>query len=205
MNIGEKIKELRKTKNLSQETLADVLNVSRQTISKWETGESNPDFDKIVPLCDFFGISTDELLKGEKFYLERSIVKEKTKNKALTISLCIIIFVVMMILVITIDEVGGNDPLTAAILLIGLGAISIILVYYNLSKPIIEKAPPKALTNDKKRLVYSIINMLSIIIYFLYSFFFNAWAYSWIIFIINVLIKRIFDLAVLLRSDNYEK
>lgn len=205
MNIGEKIKELRKTKNLSQETLADVLNVSRQTISKWETGESNPDFDKIVPLCDFFGISTDELLKGEKFYLERSIVKEKTKNKALTISLCIIIFVVMMILVITIDEVGGNDPLTAAILLIGLGAISIILVYYNLSKPIIEKAPPKAPTNDKKRLVYSIINMLSIIIYFLYSFFFNAWAYSWIIFIINVLIKRIFDLAVLLRSDNYEK
>jgi len=205
MNIGEKIKELRKTKNLSQETLADVLGVSRQTVSKWETGESNPDFDKIVPLCDFFNISTDELLKGEKFYLEKNIEKEKTKNKALTISLCIAIFVVMMILVITIDEVGGNDPLTAAILLIGLGAISIILVYYNLSKPLIDRTPKKVITNDKRRLIYSIINMLTVIIYFLYSFFFNAWAYSWIIFIINALVKRIFDLIIVLRDDNNEE
>ena len=60
MNIGEKIYNLRKKKNMSQEDLASVLNVSRQTISKWETGESNPDIDKIVPLCNFFEISTDE-------------------------------------------------------------------------------------------------------------------------------------------------
>ena len=95
MSIGEKIYSLRKSKNMSQEDLANVLNVSRQTVSKWETGESNPDIEKIVPLCDFFDISTDELLKGSNSYLEREIVLEKKRNKALTMSLCIVIFVVI--------------------------------------------------------------------------------------------------------------
>lgn len=68
---------------MSQEDLANVLNVSRQTVSKWETGESNPDIEKIVPLCDFFDISTDELLKGSNSYLEREIVLEKKEIKHL--------------------------------------------------------------------------------------------------------------------------
>ena len=66
MNLGEKIFELRKRKNLSQEEVAEILNVTRQTISKWETNQSTPDFDKIIPLCELFEISADELLKGEK-------------------------------------------------------------------------------------------------------------------------------------------
>lgn len=66
MNIGEKLFELRKAKNLSQEEVADKLNVTRQTVSKWETNQSTPDFDKIIPICELFEISTDELLKGTK-------------------------------------------------------------------------------------------------------------------------------------------
>ena len=81
MNIGEKIYNLRKKKNLSQEDLANILNVSRQTISKWETGESNPDIDKIVPLCNFFEISTDEFLKGRDIVYEKKLDKEKRKIK----------------------------------------------------------------------------------------------------------------------------
>ena len=66
MKIDEKIYLLRKEHNLSQEELANKLSVSRQTVSKWETGESCPDFDKIVPLCEIFGISTEELLRDRK-------------------------------------------------------------------------------------------------------------------------------------------
>ena len=54
MNIGEKLFELRKSKNLSQEEVAEKLNVTRQTVSKWETNQSTPDFDKILPLCELF-------------------------------------------------------------------------------------------------------------------------------------------------------
>ena len=66
MNLGEKLFELRKEKNLSQEAVAEKLNVTRQTISKWETNQSTPDFDKIIPICELYEISTDELLRGEK-------------------------------------------------------------------------------------------------------------------------------------------
>ena len=62
MDLGEKLYELRRTKNLSQENVADKLNVTRQTISKWERNQSTPDFDKIMPLCELYGITPNELL-----------------------------------------------------------------------------------------------------------------------------------------------
>lgn len=66
MNLGERLFKLRKSKNLTQDDVAEKLSVTRQTVSKWETNQSTPDFDKIVPLCDLYGISPNELLKGEK-------------------------------------------------------------------------------------------------------------------------------------------
>lgn len=61
-HIGVKIKELRKKKDLTQEKLAEYLNVSFQAISKWETGIASPDLSMIVPLARLFEVSTDELL-----------------------------------------------------------------------------------------------------------------------------------------------
>ena len=65
MNISEKILKLRKEKGLSQETFAEKLGVSRQSVSKWESGGSLPDIDKIIAMSKFFGVSTDYLLKDE--------------------------------------------------------------------------------------------------------------------------------------------
>ena len=63
MNFNEKLTNLRKTKGLSQEELGNELNVSRQTISKWESCQAYPDFQKLVLLSDYFGITLDELVK----------------------------------------------------------------------------------------------------------------------------------------------
>lgn len=60
-HIGEKIKELRRKNNMTQEKLAERLCVSYQTISKWETGTTSPDLSLIVPIARLFGITTDEL------------------------------------------------------------------------------------------------------------------------------------------------
>lgn len=62
MNLGEKIKELRKSKGITQEQLSDMLNVSSQAVSKWETGVANPDLALIPDLAKMFEVSTDELL-----------------------------------------------------------------------------------------------------------------------------------------------
>lgn len=66
MTLGERIYQLRTEKNLSQGTLADMLNVSRQSISKWETDSSIPDLDKLVKLGDIFSVTLDELILGKK-------------------------------------------------------------------------------------------------------------------------------------------
>lgn len=80
MTIGERLYKLRKDKNISQEELANALDVSRQTVSKWETDQSTPDFDKIIPLCEFFGITSDELLTGNYNIKE---AKQKMLNQIL--------------------------------------------------------------------------------------------------------------------------
>lgn len=63
MNFNEKLISLRKSKGLSQEGLGAQLKVSRQTISKWESAQSYPDFQRLVLLSDYFGLTLDELVK----------------------------------------------------------------------------------------------------------------------------------------------
>ena len=67
MTLSEKILSLRSQKGLSQLELAEKLEVSRQSVSKWETGQSVPDLDKLIKLSDLFGITVDELVReGER-------------------------------------------------------------------------------------------------------------------------------------------
>ena len=65
MILAEKIMEMRKKNGWSQEELAYQLGVSRQSVSKWESGASIPDLERILKLSEIFGVSTDYLLKEE--------------------------------------------------------------------------------------------------------------------------------------------
>lgn len=65
MTIGEKISKLRKENNYTQEQLAEILNVSRQSVSKWETDLTYPETEKIFALSKLFDCSADYLLKDD--------------------------------------------------------------------------------------------------------------------------------------------
>ena len=65
MTLGERLIQLRAKAGLSQDTLAEQLGVSRQSVSKWENDASVPDLEKLVKLSGVFGVSLDELVKGE--------------------------------------------------------------------------------------------------------------------------------------------
>ena len=65
MSISENLQILRKSKNMSQEELAEKLNVSRQAVSKWESGSGYPETEKIISICEIFDCSMDELVKGK--------------------------------------------------------------------------------------------------------------------------------------------
>lgn len=63
--IGKFIAFKRKQKNLTQEQLAQILNISNKTVSKWETGKSMPDYTLVKPLCEALNISVSELIDGQ--------------------------------------------------------------------------------------------------------------------------------------------
>lgn len=77
MKLAEQIYHMRTKHNLSQSELADTLGVSRQSVSKWETGASVPDLDKIMSMSEIFGVSLDELVTGN----EREKIEESAKIK----------------------------------------------------------------------------------------------------------------------------
>jgi transcriptional regulator with XRE-family HTH domain len=89
VEFHNKLYNLRKQKGLSQEELANRLNVSRQTISKWEVGDSTPDMENLIAISDLFEISLDELVMdkasvhtGEES--AKSEIVEELKQKVLT-------------------------------------------------------------------------------------------------------------------------
>ena len=81
MTLGERPLGYRTNIGMSQEKLAEKIGVSRQTISKWETNQSTPDFDKILPLCEVLGITTEELIKGEKEVKNAELEEIKQENE----------------------------------------------------------------------------------------------------------------------------
>ena len=66
MTLGEHICQYRVQRRLSQQEVAEKLEVSRQSVSKWETDGAVPELDKLVKLCELFEVSLDELVRGEK-------------------------------------------------------------------------------------------------------------------------------------------
>ena len=80
MILAEKITELRKKNGWSQEELAEQLDVSRQSISKWESAQSTPDMNRILKMSDIFGVSTDYLLKDEMVMLPEEHCSEQKEE-----------------------------------------------------------------------------------------------------------------------------
>ena len=105
MDIGNKIVTLRKKHNLSQETLAEKIGVSRQTISKWELGETSPDLKQASLLSKTFNISLDELVNNEtkEVILEKISNTEKKTNTSLKI---LKNFGILLIVIVVIDIIS---------------------------------------------------------------------------------------------------
>lgn len=87
MTLPERLQDLRKKNEDSQEQLADKLNVSRQAVSKWESGQGSPDLNNIVKISEVYNVSTDYILKGTPMAQPAPSIKEPmdaSVKKALT-------------------------------------------------------------------------------------------------------------------------
>lgn len=113
MKFNEKLLSLRKMKGLSQEELGMELQVSRQTVSKWEAGQSYPDFQRLVMLSDYFDLSLDKLVKD----IDVQDVREKNMTDQRVTS-------------IYLDVENGKETVKKAVRVVGyiLLAIAISLI-----------------------------------------------------------------------------
>lgn len=111
MEIGKKISELRKKKGLSQEELAEKVGVARQTISKWELGETSPDLKQSKELSKIFNVSLDELTDNDikDILVEKTSNTEKLSGLILKSIRFIIIFIILLpIILVTAKIISKN-------------------------------------------------------------------------------------------------
>lgn len=228
VKIGERLYNLRKEKGLSQEELAGMLNVSRQTISKWETCESNPDFDKIEPLCEIYNISADELIRGIKNENNEGIevIKEKEENsealnkyrkwkkyEGFTLAGCILLYFISIVWIIFVQEAKEqplvSDGIMVCVFLLIIGiATCIITCYYvslsNIKRELIKEVPENK-EEDKYNDIDNVTALIFCVVYLLISFLTMQWAITWILWIIYAIVIKIIHIVLDEKEKKNEK
>ncbi len=122
MAISDKLYQLRKKEGLSQEQLAEKLNVSRQAVSKWESGTSIPESEKLIAISDFFGVSLDYLLKDEESVERQTVSPKKGARRGLWLlglivcicsGVCFLVWGLIFLFKPTASEqIGGSSAIT---------------------------------------------------------------------------------------------
>ena len=215
MTLPERLMKLRKAAGLSQEEVADKLELTRQTVSKWETGQSSPDLDKVLPLCELYNITPDELLheggseeadelKAQKDaaraeeLLEKSVAKKKLIGILSGVMLYIIAITFIMV---SIAALGFNPVLAAGIFLILFALATLMIIY---SSVMYRKKRNKKQKLTKEMQLYksidSILGLITLTAYLLISFMTMAWHITWIMWIIYALVSQIVKLIIMLAT-----
>lgn len=135
MEIGKKLKEARLKSGLTQEVIAEKLNVSRQTISNWENEKSYPDIISVIELSNLYSISLDDLLKGDDEmmeHLQESTNVVKSNQKLLR---AIILNIIVVILLITLGMFLPNESYYL-VMIFCLAIVSSSLLLYQMIKRI---------------------------------------------------------------------
>ncbi|MBO0477150.1 helix-turn-helix transcriptional regulator [Vagococcus sp. DIV0080] len=120
MDIGTKIKSLRQTNNLTQQDLAEKINVSAQSISNWERGKDYPDIGNIIHLSDFFKVSLDVLIK-EDIEFKEALINNKVDHQVYSFFnlMLLLVFVLILGLSIYTIVISGFDQKTLFGLVVG--------------------------------------------------------------------------------------
>lgn len=137
MNIGKKIHEIRQRKNLTQEQLASDLAISRQAVSKWESGKAIPDIENLMYISNLYDVSLDELIKGDD-KVGQKIVADASAKKWHKLS--ILFFAALLIYIIWFGSVHGIWQVGLGIATLSMIVIDTrILLRNRVSKPFVAK------------------------------------------------------------------
>lgn len=217
MTLPERLTKLRKLAGLSQEEVADKLEVTRQTVSKWETGQSSPDLDKVLPLCNLYNVTPDELLheggteEAEKEMVENNFARSEEQadrilaKKKLTGILggVMLYFIAIAWIMVAIPVMQINPVIASALFIIMFAAATMIIIYSSIiygKKH--KKNKNKQLTKEEKiyKNINDILAFTTLAVYLLVSFLTMAWHITWIIWIIYAILSQVAKLIIMLST-----
>ena len=222
MSLGEKLLKLRKKKGLSQEEVADKLYVTRQTISKWETDQSMPDFDKVVPICQLYEISTEELFcdEVESFRCDESRAQEAANvssstsalleynhKKALFTTVAVVLYILSVVVIIFFSVVLRSPIIGVCVFFLVIAVATGMLIYIEMMKPLVneqknELKKEKILTREDRlyKQITSVLALLVLAIYLIVSILTMRWDITWILWIVYALLTEIIKLCFSLKG-----
>ena len=204
MTLGERLTLLRKEMNLSQEEVAEKLNVTRQTVSKWELDQSTPDFDKIIPICKLYNISSEELLTGRKADAnntdqEYNLMTDQEINKKTAKAICesvALFFIAIVWIIIASSFSFIKEEIMVGIFLLIVGAGVINIIYKVSSLPEKKSTEIKKAKRKQTHKYDEILAVLFTIIYLAVSFITGAWHITWILWIVYALVCEILHIVL---------
>lgn len=207
--LFENAPETNKVRELKEELLANLMDKYNDLIA---SGRSEEEAFNIA----ISGIGdVEELIRGlkEKDVFNYAQVEKDRKKSALVISVSVGLYIIGVVVLILCSEVFQVDDNIGVCIMLTIDAIATCLIVYNaISKPkyskaddtIVEEFKEWKSANNRDREVLksikSILWMLIVVLYFVISFQFGSWAYSWVIFIIGAALERVITLAFQLRK-----
>ena len=212
MSLGEKLLKLRKKKGLSQEDVADILHVTRQTVSKWETDQSMPDFDKVVPICNLYEISTEELFHDEvsvskneeNIHIEDTISQQNYhRKKALFTTVAVTLYILSVVVIIFFSTVLRSPIVGICVFFLVIAVATGLLIYIEMMKPFHNEQTRKKVLTGEDRLykqITSVLALLVLAIYLIVSILTMAWGITWILWIVYALLTEIIKLSFSLKG-----
>ncbi len=159
MEFYENLKYLRKGANLTQEQLAEKLNVSRQAVTKWESGQSMPDIQNLKQMADMFGVSMDNLVRDVKEKKE-SVMQKKIKDIGFYIFAILIVIIASVFSIINFINFFITDETIRVLLYIIIAILSFVYFIKNIKyylktsdKTIINMKDTEQGKNERKKYI----------------------------------------------------
>lgn len=201
----------KKTKELKEEMLADLEDKYNDLI-KANKDEKEAYKEVIAGIGDIDELRASLIENQDYSLIEKEIIK-KQKQRGLIVSISVGLYILSIICIAVVESLGLPEFIGLCGFLTIAGLSTCLLIYHFVStpsKPEIEfkKVNPTKIPNDSvltmKKAIHSILWLSILTLYFIISFLFRAWAVSWIIFLIGVIIQNIIDLIINLKENNYE-
>jgi len=216
-NLGDRISNLRKEMNLSQEALAERVGVTRQAISKWERDEATPDIYNLSALAESFGLTIDELVCDDIYSImpnQPKIVAMDMKLKAEKMIMIGVGMFIMSAFVFVIAPISTAGKFAIFSLMITAGVLLMIKAgfmfsrFNMLNKEYLnknDKEPFKDIKDEgkkQKEALETIISISCTIIYLYLGFFHILWHPGWLIFLLIPILTGIYDFFMSKKNMN---